>query len=146
VRQYHEDDNGDGSKSDDDEDDNIDLDAMAVGRRTKPPRKSLSRSSQPSLRTADSRDGPWAALDAMLVKLWGHRRGWRPGQEWGIRTVLEQRRGLLIAPTGTGKSLCYQSVLQSCTPLVFTLSTSFVQEEYTGHFCKCENVQSLHKE
>ena len=63
----------------------------------------------------------------MLEKLWGHRH-WRPGQRWAIGRVVfgsgganangngngngndhpQKRRGLLVAPTGTGKSLCYQ--------------------------------------
>ena len=29
----------------------------------------------------------------------------RPGQEWAIRRCLEQKRSLLVAPTGSGKSL-----------------------------------------
>ena len=52
--------------------------------------------------------GFWAALEAMRSRLWGHQRGWRPGQEWGLAAVMGRRRALLVAPTGTGKSLCYQ--------------------------------------
>lgn len=34
--------------------------------------------------------------------------GFRPGQQKAIDTLLEQGRTLLVAPTGGGKSLCYQ--------------------------------------
>ena len=46
------------------------------------------------------------SLDAALARL-GYDR-FRPGQREAIETLLERRRVLLVAPTGGGKSLCYQ--------------------------------------
>ncbi len=45
-------------------------------------------------------------LAAALARL-GHA-GFRPGQREAIETLLARRRVLLVAPTGGGKSLCYQ--------------------------------------
>ena len=47
-----------------------------------------------------------AALEAALAQL-GHA-AFRPGQREAIETLLERGRALLVAPTGGGKSLCYQ--------------------------------------
>ena len=47
-----------------------------------------------------------ADLDRQLVRL-GYSE-FRPGQREAIETLLEQRRLLLVAPTGGGKSLIYQ--------------------------------------
>jgi hypothetical protein len=41
-----------------------------------------------------------------LQSLFGHSK-FRPGQEWAIRRCLTDQRSLLVAPTGSGKSLCY---------------------------------------
>jgi ATP-dependent DNA helicase RecQ len=45
-------------------------------------------------------------LDAGLRKL-GYDR-FRPGQQEAVEALLQERRLLLVAPTGGGKSLCYQ--------------------------------------
>jgi superfamily II DNA helicase RecQ len=42
----------------------------------------------------------------MLQALFGHSK-FRPGQEWAIRRCISGQRSLLVAPTGSGKSLCY---------------------------------------
>lgn len=50
--------------------------------------------------------------------------GFRPGQREAVETLLEARRLLLIAPTGGGKSLCYQlpaSLLPGTTVVVSPL-------------------------
>lgn len=46
------------------------------------------------------------SLDSILFKLFGHR-SFRPGQEWAISRCLDNKRSILVAPTGQGKSLCY---------------------------------------
>jgi ATP-dependent DNA helicase RecQ len=45
-------------------------------------------------------------LDAALVRL-GYTE-FRPGQRESVETIITERRLLLVAPTGGGKSLCYQ--------------------------------------
>ena len=45
-------------------------------------------------------------IDAALQTL-GYEQ-FRPGQREAVQTLLEDRRALLVAPTGGGKSLCYQ--------------------------------------
>ncbi|KAJ0392423.1 hypothetical protein P43SY_007591 [Pythium insidiosum] len=47
------------------------------------------------------------ALRTNLRLVFGHS-DFRPGQQWAIERVLERRRTLLVLPTGSGKSLCYQ--------------------------------------
>ncbi|MHA7835382.1 MAG: DEAD/DEAH box helicase, partial [Algiphilus sp.] len=47
-----------------------------------------------------------AEAEQVLTKL-GYA-GFRPGQQKAIDTLLECGRTLLVAPTGGGKSLCYQ--------------------------------------
>jgi ATP-dependent DNA helicase RecQ len=49
---------------------------------------------------------PPAALDAALARL-GYD-SFRPGQREAIESLLARKRVLLVAPTGGGKSLCYQ--------------------------------------
>jgi ATP-dependent DNA helicase RecQ len=48
----------------------------------------------------------WPDLDAALARF-GHA-AYRPGQRQAIETLLRERRLLLVAPTGRGKSLAYQ--------------------------------------
>ena len=70
-------------------------------------------------------------LGALRRKLWGHCKGWRPGQCWGLSVALNKKRGLLVAPTGTGKSLCYQLpalVLPGVTVVVSPL-VALMQEQ-----------------
>lgn len=45
-------------------------------------------------------------LQKTLQSLFGHSK-FRPGQQWAIRRCLTHQRSLLVAPTGSGKSLCY---------------------------------------
>jgi ATP-dependent DNA helicase RecQ len=45
-------------------------------------------------------------LDAALIRL-GYTE-FRPGQRESVETIITERRLLLVAPTGGGKSLCYQ--------------------------------------
>ena len=61
-------------------------------------------------------------LDAGLRRL-GYT-GFRPGQREAVETLLRDRRLLLVAPTGGGKSLCYQlpaSLLPGTTVVVSPL-------------------------
>ena len=55
------------------------------------------------------------ALEGVLHQL-GYE-AFRPGQRTAIETLLEQKRLLLVAPTGGGKSLCFQvPALRLCGP------------------------------
>jgi len=45
-------------------------------------------------------------LHRSLFDLFGHSK-FRSGQEWAVRRVLANKKTLLVAPTGSGKSLCY---------------------------------------
>ncbi len=60
-------------------------------------------SAQPTAEDPDARD---AALREGLARL-GHAE-FRPGQREAIEGLLDDDRMLLVAPTGGGKSLCYQ--------------------------------------
>ena len=58
------------------------------------------------------------------VEKWFGHSSFRPGQEATIRSVLEGRDVLLVAPTGAGKSLTYQVaglLLDGCTVVVSPL-------------------------
>jgi ATP-dependent DNA helicase Q4 len=46
------------------------------------------------------------SLCATLRKTFGHE-SFRTGQEWAIRRCLREKKSVLVAPTGFGKSLCY---------------------------------------
>ncbi len=67
---------------------------------------------------------PTTSIDAALHRLGYH--SFRPGQREAIEALLGRRRVLLVAPTGGGKSLCYQLpalVLPGTTLVVSPLPT-----------------------
>lgn len=68
-------------------------------------------------------------LDAGLRRL-GYE-GFRPGQREAVETLLAERRLLLVAPTGGGKSLVYQlpAVLLPGTTLVVSPLISLMQDQ-----------------
>ena len=70
-----------------------------------------------------------AGLDAALRRL-GYDR-FRPGQREAVTTLLEHRRVLLVAPTGGGKSLCYQlpALLLPGTTLVVSPLIALMQDQ-----------------
>jgi superfamily II DNA helicase RecQ len=51
-------------------------------------------------------DPQTSQLRSTLRTVFGHDN-FREGQEWAIKRCLEQKKTLLVAPTGFGKSLCY---------------------------------------
>lgn len=51
-------------------------------------------------------DPQTSQLRSTLRTVFGHN-DFREGQEWAIKRCLEQKKTLLVAPTGFGKSLCY---------------------------------------
>ncbi len=65
-----------------------------------------SDSSPPSSPAAGGARVPPGVLEKGLARL-GYS-GFRPGQERAVRTLLEERKLLFVAPTGGGKSLVYQ--------------------------------------
>jgi len=73
-----------------------------------------------------------ASLDAALAQL-GYDR-FRPGQREAVETLLERRRVLLVAPTGGGKSLCYQlpALLLPGTTLVVSPLIALMQDQVEG--------------
>lgn len=72
---------------------------------------------------------PAAALEDAL-RLLGYT-AFRPGQREAITTLLEARRLLYVAPTGGGKSLCYQlpAVLLGGTSLVISPLVSLMHDQ-----------------
>ena len=73
-----------------------------------------------------------ATLDAALSRL-GYDR-FRPGQREAVEALLERRRVLLVAPTGGGKSLCYQlpALLLPGTTLVVSPLIALMQDQVEG--------------
>ena len=71
-------------------------------------------------------------LDAALVRL-GYS-AFRPGQREAIDAILAQRRLLLVAPTGGGKSLIYQlpAVVLGGTTLVVSPLISLMQDQVSA--------------
>ncbi len=70
-----------------------------------------------------------AVLDAALRRF-GHD-AFRPGQREAIETILAERRLLLVAPTGGGKSLIYQlpATLLTGTTLVVSPLVSLMHDQ-----------------
>jgi ATP-dependent DNA helicase RecQ len=68
-------------------------------------------------------------LDAALARL-GHA-AFRPGQREAIDTLLSAGRALLVAPTGGGKSLCYQlpALVLEGTTLVISPLIALMQDQ-----------------
>ncbi|MGQ0647443.1 MAG: RecQ family ATP-dependent DNA helicase [Gemmatimonadaceae bacterium] len=68
-------------------------------------------------------------LDAALARL-GHSE-FRPGQREAVETIIAQRRLLLIAPTGGGKSLIYQlpATILGGTTLVISPLVSLMHDQ-----------------
>lgn len=54
----------------------------------------------------DETDGKRCPVRMTLKSIFGHS-SFREGQEWAVRRCLDEKRTLLVAPTGSGKSLCY---------------------------------------
>ena len=71
-------------------------------------------------------------LTAALARL-GHAR-FRPGQEEAIEELLDDRRLLLVAPTGGGKSLCYQlpALLLPGTTIVISPLIALMRDQVDG--------------
>jgi ATP-dependent DNA helicase RecQ len=69
------------------------------------------------------------SIDQALRRL-GYRE-FRPGQREAVETLLERRRVLLVAPTGGGKSLCYQlpALVLPGTTLVISPLIALMQDQ-----------------
>ena len=72
------------------------------------------------------------SIDAALRSL-GYA-SFRPGQREAVETLLADRRVLLVAPTGGGKSLCYQlpALLLPGTTLVVSPLIALMQDQVTA--------------
>ncbi len=75
---------------------------------------------------------PPDALDAALTRL-GYRE-FRPGQREAVETLLAQHRVLLVAPTGGGKSLCYQlpALVLPGTTLIISPLIALMQDQVSA--------------
>src|SRR5690625_320721 len=69
-------------------------------------------------------------LQSILKEKFGHTT-FRPGQEEAISAVLQGEDTLIMLPTGTGKSLCYQlpAYLQDGIVLVVSPLLSLMQDQ-----------------
>ena len=83
-----------------------------------------------------------SALHKSLKDIFGHA-DFREGQEWAIRRCLSQKKSLLVAPTGQGKSLCYalpavlmDGVCIVISPLVSLMEVS-VNKGHLNYFATC---------
>lgn len=65
-----------------------------------------------------------------LFSFFGYN-SFREGQEWAIRRCLDNKRTLLVAPTGFGKSLCYAipATLKDGTCVVVSPLLSLIQDQ-----------------
>ncbi|CAJ1969352.1 unnamed protein product [Cylindrotheca closterium] len=71
-----------------------------------------------------------SGMHAMLSQVFGHS-SFREGQEWAIQRCLDEKKSLLVAPTGFGKSLCYAlpaSMLDGVTVVISPL-VSLIQDQ-----------------
>ena len=98
--------------------------------RCEPRRATLPGPSPPSLNAAVSPDQ--TQMEAALGRL-GYDR-FRPGQREAIALLFERRRALLVAPTGGGKSLCYQlpALLLPGTTLVVSPLIALMEDQVAG--------------
>jgi hypothetical protein len=70
------------------------------------------------------------SVKSALRNLFGYSN-FRPGQEWTIQRCLSQKRSLLVAPTGFGKSLCYAlpAALMEGTCIVIIPLISLIEDQ-----------------
>ena len=70
------------------------------------------------------------SLSATLLKIFGHE-SFRHGQEWAIQRCMSEKKSLLVAPTGFGKSLCYAlpAALMDGVCIVVSPLISLIQDQ-----------------
>jgi ATP-dependent DNA helicase Q4 len=70
------------------------------------------------------------SLSTTLHNIFGHE-SFRHGQEWAIQRCLSEKKSLLVAPTGFGKSLCYAlpSALMDGLCIVVSPLISLIQDQ-----------------
>ena len=59
----------------------------------------------------------------LLADVFGHA-AFRPGQEEAVQAALDGRDALVVMPTGSGKSLCYQLPALGALRLTIVVSPS----------------------
>jgi len=71
-----------------------------------------------------------ADLKTKLKRVWGYE-GFRPPQQEVMQALLEQRDGLILMPTGGGKSLCFQlpALLQTGVTLVISPLVALMEDQ-----------------
>src|SRR5881275_1088420 len=72
-------------------------------------------------------------LHAALHQHFGFR-AFRPGQEEAVRAALEGRDALVVMPTGSGKSLCYQlpALMRDDLTIVVSPLVALMQDQVDG--------------
>ena len=83
------------------------------------------------------------SLLGVLYNVFGYK-SFRAGQEWAVERCINQKRSLLVAPTGLGKSLCYALpavVLDGLTivvsPLISLMQVSDMKLKHGFHCVPC---------
>src|SRR3954447_8046054 len=102
--------------------------------RVTPPQRAKHRRDRPPVPAAPGARvaGPMD-LHAALQQHFGFR-AFRPGQEEAVRAALEGRDALVVMPTGSGKSLCYQlpALMRDDLTVVVSPLVALMQDQVAG--------------
>jgi hypothetical protein len=94
-------------EGEDDDDDDEDVEDTKNGNESVPSTDEIDQEEEECGSTKSSKVPSEAeSLESALQSIFGHSK-FREGQEWAIKRCFDQKKSLLVAPTGFGKSLCY---------------------------------------